>query len=976
MPSTRRDRKFGLATSVAVKAPVVVASTAFLVLSGSTQIIDGRSASTGERILVKNQSGSTITGSTLNGIYEIRTGDWQRSADCDGFPDLVPGSQVFVTTGSTENDQGGRYFTVDSTSSTDGFIRPDTDAMDWKQLDALLNPKVISTGEVVTSMLADGAVTLVKMADLDSQRFIGRNTASTGAPESLDVATVKTMLGIVAGSTSDRYNVKDYGASTTSTDNSPEIQLAIDAAEAAGGVTYLPTGTWDIESGVNIDTSIGGFVGDGPYNSILRPTVDFAGDIFHVGSTDGVSATVNNIYLSNFKVDPSVVQTAGAAVHMERVARCLVDNVITAGQDGSTNLYNGVWWEEIDTCYQSHFDIKAANDGMMVNGDAGVGNPKAGLFLDNGRILNCTVGMRCGGAFGGLYLSHMDIIANYSNVVIDQTLEAEFNREIFFGNTVSIDSGSTDNVAINDAGGPYVQFDGTWIASSTDGAGVRVASAGVGTEIVFTGGTIFNNNDGILIDDADAIIVVDGTFIRENSGFGVNASVATVKAAINAHFFGNSGGEIHPNVRNTATVHISNTPLKLVESDGSANAGPRYILDRNSTTPAANDEMGDVVYRGRNSTAAAIDYVRAFAKILVPTAGSESAAYEIQTYSGGNQGTRLRVQAGTIIGDPTGGDKGVGSVNATGYYVNGVLIGTGGGSVTGVLGTFPIASDGNSITPTISVAYATESTSGVIRIATNAETLAATATNVVLSVQDMATWWASPPTVLGSGTPGAAIIGNLKSSGFQATQGAASLVTNEGHATNANYTGNVFLSRATRAANAAYNLYVGFSSNLGDKEFQVTGAGVVTADGTITGGGADYAEYFEWDDGNLKNEDRRGHSVILLPNGKIREARRGDRDLIGIVSANPTLTGNAAWNKWHGKYQRDRFGAYILSCKGNRWRNPKFDPKKIYIPRADRQEWGCVGLVGRLRLVKGQPTDPRWLFMGNVSKSIEEWLVR
>lgn len=48
----------GLTTSVAVKAPVLCASTGNLKLS-STQVIDDVAVSTGDRVLVKDQTGST-----------------------------------------------------------------------------------------------------------------------------------------------------------------------------------------------------------------------------------------------------------------------------------------------------------------------------------------------------------------------------------------------------------------------------------------------------------------------------------------------------------------------------------------------------------------------------------------------------------------------------------------------------------------------------------------------------------------------------------------------------------------------------------------------------------------------------------------------------------------------------------------------------------------------------------------------------
>lgn len=55
------------------------------------------------------------------------------------------------------------------------------------------------TGDVTGATaltIADKAVTLVKMADMATASFIGRNTALTGIPEIISVATAKTMLGL------------------------------------------------------------------------------------------------------------------------------------------------------------------------------------------------------------------------------------------------------------------------------------------------------------------------------------------------------------------------------------------------------------------------------------------------------------------------------------------------------------------------------------------------------------------------------------------------------------------------------------------------------------------------------------------------------------------------------------------------------------------------------------------------------------
>jgi hypothetical protein len=52
--------------------------------------------------------------------------------------------------------------------------------------------------------IANSAVTLAKMADMATASFLGRNTAATGVPEVLSVATAKTMLGLTGTNSGDQ----------------------------------------------------------------------------------------------------------------------------------------------------------------------------------------------------------------------------------------------------------------------------------------------------------------------------------------------------------------------------------------------------------------------------------------------------------------------------------------------------------------------------------------------------------------------------------------------------------------------------------------------------------------------------------------------------------------------------------------------------------------------------------------------------
>jgi len=128
--------------------------------------------------------------------------------------------------------------------------------------------------------------------------------------------------------------------------------------------------------------------------------------------------------------------------------------------------------------------------------------------------------------------------------------------------------------------------------------------------------------------------------------------------------------------------------------------------------------------------------------------------------------------------------------------------------------------------------------------------------------------------------------------------------------------------------------------------------------------GADFAEYFEWVDGNPNDEDRTG-LFVTLDGEKIKIANSNNK-VIGIVSVNPTLAGDLQAEEWKNKYVTDAFGRKIyedveipetVDDKGKIIPthterqpviNPSYNPTKGYISRQDRKEWVTVGLVGKL----------------------------
>lgn len=146
--------------------------------------------------------------------------------------------------------------------------------------------------------------------------------------------------------------------------------------------------------------------------------------------------------------------------------------------------------------------------------------------------------------------------------------------------------------------------------------------------------------------------------------------------------------------------------------------------------------------------------------------------------------------------------------------------------------------------------------------------------------------------------------------------------------------------------------------------------GNATFAGSVTGAGADYAEYFEWLDGNPNAEDRIG-LIVTLDGDKIRLANLED-DILGVVSATAMVVGdNAEW-EWKDKYLYDNYGRVItemveqfeyvknpetketekvsIGFAPRRKLNPNYDPEQVYIRRSERSEWSTIGLIGKLHV--------------------------
>lgn len=147
--------------------------------------------------------------------------------------------------------------------------------------------------------------------------------------------------------------------------------------------------------------------------------------------------------------------------------------------------------------------------------------------------------------------------------------------------------------------------------------------------------------------------------------------------------------------------------------------------------------------------------------------------------------------------------------------------------------------------------------------------------------------------------------------------------------------------------------------------FKVLPYGSVHADAEFSTPCADYAEFFEWEDGNKSAEDRVGY-FVKLSGDKISKCDDFDTPL-GIVSATPAIIGDSGELHWKNKFLTDDFGRLQYhevtipeekDEEGNIIEeehievqpviNPEWNSEEKYVPRKERPEWSAVGVLGKL----------------------------
>jgi hypothetical protein len=448
------------------------------------------------------------------------------------------------------------------------------------------------------------------------------------------------------------------------TDDGPAL-AAMFAAITVGTYIKLPAGvarssikhTLPVISGFKIE-------GAGrQVTQILYTGASTTGDIFTVG--DGVTS-LSNVSLTNFNVDSNTTMTSGVGIHIKKVTSGgnNYDNLSLGKSNTTKKLWDGIKFTNTNVASYIGFEINCQREGLVVVGDVAL-DSGSDLIVDKGTIIGGTVGIHQGGGFGGLYVG--DVLCygqTDTSYLQDNTLVARANRETILSDRFVVDAGNANCIRVNETVGTnsilhigaFVTGAGFFAASPGDG--IYIQSMPIGRVSITSSQIKGNKRHGIRVEDSTCFVSISPTtFITDNLGWGIFATIPINLEFNGARYLFNTAGDIHPNVRDW----ISYTPI-LGSSGGPVPTGTITMKYRKQAS-TRNFTIDALVSNNNGGTGALI--------VFLPFNVREATAFSVVERATSGQSMQAFITAGSSAITILTGANAYPAVNGSRFTISG-----------------------------------------------------------------------------------------------------------------------------------------------------------------------------------------------------------------------------------------------------------------------------------------------------------------
>ena len=490
-----------------------------------------------------------------------------------------------------------------------------------------------STGAVAISVTgATGGSTVVITRDIALER-----TTDFPAQGSFQIATLNTELDKITAQFADRKDDVDRSLRLEDSDSAVAMTLPLKASRV-GTVLGFNASTGAPEAGptianvnslsaitANINTVAGISANVTTVAGISANTTTVAGIASNVTAVAGNATNINALAASAVIADMALLATSDVIADMALLATSdVISDMNTLATSDIVSDLNALATSDIisDMNALATSDIISDMNALATSDIISDLNALAtsdiisdmNLLATSAVIADMATLAGSGAnpnittltASGEIAAASLDISGN---VDVDGTLEAD---------AITINGTAIASVLSPVAGSSSIVTTGALNAGSiTSGFGaINNGSSAITTTGVGSFGSL----------DISGDIDIDGT---------ANLDVVDIDGAVDMASTLQVDGAITSSAGATITTADNTAQLILKSTDADASVGPLFQLHRDSSSPADDDAMGTIDFRGENSASEIINYVRINTRSADVTDGTEDAKFDVNTYVGG-----------------------------------------------------------------------------------------------------------------------------------------------------------------------------------------------------------------------------------------------------------------------------------------------------------------------------------------------------